>query len=101
MHLRPFVYNMSMEKVILYTKLDCHLCQEAYLMLMELTLDIPLEIDLVDITHAHNSHLYHKYTDRIPVLARPHHNAELDWPFTPADIKAYIVSSTLSENSAL
>jgi hypothetical protein len=90
-----------MVKVILYTKLNCHLCQEAYLMLMELTLDIPLEIDLVDITHAHNSHLNHKYTDRIPVLGRPDHSRELDWPFTPADIKAYIGSSTLSENPAL
>lgn len=70
-------------------------------MLMELTLDLPLEIDLVDITHAHNSQIHHKYTDRIPVLGRPDHHSELDWPFTPADIKAYIDSSTLSENSVL
>jgi hypothetical protein len=84
-----------MEKVILYSKLDCHLCQDAYLMLMEITLDIPLEIDLVDITHAHNSHIHTKYFDRIPVLARPHSQAELDWPFTPADVKAFIVSSLL------
>jgi hypothetical protein len=64
-------------------------------MLMEITLDIPLEIDLVDITHAHNSHIHTKYFDRIPVLARPHSQAELDWPFTPADVKAFIVSSLL------
>lgn len=79
-----------MEKIILYTKLNCHLCQDAYLMLMEITLDIPLEIDLVDISHAHNSHIYSKYTDRIPVLARPQSGAELDWPFTLADIKAFL-----------
>lgn len=59
-------------------------------MLMEITLDIPLEIDLVDISHAHNSHIYSKYTDRIPVLARPQNGAELDWPFTLADIKAFL-----------
>jgi hypothetical protein len=89
-----------MEKIILYTKLDCHLCQEAYLMLMELTLDIPLEIDLVDITHAHNNHLYQKYNERIPVLTRPYASAELDWPFTPADIKSYLASSTLPDSPA-
>jgi hypothetical protein len=90
-----------MEKVILYTKLNCHLCQEAYLMLMEITLDIPLEIDMVDITHAHNSHLQDKYALRIPVLARPHSNIELDWPFTPADIKTFLTSSTLPSHAAL
>ena len=95
MHLRPFVYNKNMEKVILYSKLNCHLCQDAYMMLMEITLDIPLEIDLVDITHAHNSDIHNKYFDRIPVLARPHGTAELDWPFTPADVKAFIASSIL------
>jgi hypothetical protein len=90
-----------MEKVILYTKLNCHLCQDAYLMLMELTLDIPLEIDMVDITHAHNNHLQSKYTDRIPVLARPYNGAELDWPFTLADIKAFITNSTPPPNPAV
>jgi hypothetical protein len=69
-------------------------------MLMEITLDIPLEIDLVDISHTHNSHLYSKYTDRIPVLARPQNGAELEWPFTLADIKAFITDppSTQSPN---
>lgn len=90
-----------MEKVILYSKLDCHLCQEAYLMLMEVTLDIPLEIDLVDITHTHNSNIHAKYVERIPVLARPHTSAELDWPFTPAEIKAYLVSSVLPGDPTL
>lgn len=63
-------------------------------MLMEITLDIPLEIDMVDITHAHNSHLQDKYAFRIPVLARPHSTVELDWPFSPADIKAFLTSPT-------
>jgi hypothetical protein len=86
---------MDMEKVILYSKLNCPLCQDAYLMLMEITLDIPLEIDLVDITHTHNDHLYKQYADRIPVLARPHGGAELDWPFTPLEVKAFLTSSIL------
>jgi hypothetical protein len=90
LHLRPFVYNMDMEKVILYTKLNCQLCQDAYLMLMEITLDIPLEIDLMDITHAHNSDIHDQYAERIPVLAKPGNKVELDWPFTPDDIRNYL-----------
>lgn len=90
-----------MEKVILYTKLNCHLCQEAYLMLIEITLDIPLEIDLVDIAHTHNSHLQEKYAFRIPVLARPHSQIELDWPFTPADVRAFLTSSTSPSPAAV
>jgi hypothetical protein len=81
---------MGMEKVILYTKLNCPLCQDAYLMLMEITLDIPLEIDLVDITHAHNSEIHGQYAERIPVLAKPGNKAELDWPFTPDDVRNYL-----------
>lgn len=90
-----------MEKIILYTKLNCHLCQDAYLMLMEITLETPLEIDLVDITHAHNSHIRSHYTDRIPVLARPQSGAELDWPFTLADVKAFLTSPTSAQNPGL
>lgn len=70
-------------------------------MLMELTLDIPLEIDLVDITHAHNSHIYSKYAERIPVLARPQYSIELEWPFAPSDIKAYLIGSTLPDSPSV
>jgi hypothetical protein len=82
-----------MQKVTLYTKLNCHLCLEAYQLLMECAFDLPLEIDLVDITHAHNSELAKKYDDRIPVLARADSETELDWPFTLADIPAYLTGS--------
>jgi hypothetical protein len=84
---------MGMQKVIFYTKLNCHLCLEAYQLLMECAFDLPLEIDMVDITHAHNSNLARKYGERIPVIARPDSEAELDWPFTLADIRAYLTGS--------
>lgn len=79
-----------MKKIILYTKLNCHLCEEAYQMLIELTLDIPLEIDMVDISHAHNHHLLDDYAERIPVLAKVDADAELEWPFSLEDIRAYL-----------
>lgn len=101
MYLRPFVYNMYMQKVTLYTKLSCHLCLEAYQLLMECAFDLPLEIDMVDITHAHNSELAKKYADRIPVLARSDSETELDWPFTLADIRAYLSGSAPQPASTL
>ncbi len=79
-----------MNKLILYGKLNCHLCEEAYRILMSLAWDIPLEIDVVDITHTHNKHVEAKYFDRIPVIARPGAQTELDWPFTADDVKAYL-----------
>jgi len=80
-----------MQKVTFYTKLDCGLCDRAYTMLMQLAYDIPMEIDIVDITHAHNR-LGHKYDERIPVISLAGAVAELDWPFTMEDIKAYLTT---------
>jgi hypothetical protein len=61
-------------------------------MLMEIILDFPLEIDVLDITHAHNR-LEAEYGHRIPVIALPNANAELEWPFNLDDIKAYLKQS--------
>lgn len=80
-----------MNKVTLYTKLNCHLCEEAYRLLMDVAYDIPLEIDVVDISHAHNRHLKAVYGERIPVITRAGVDAELDWPFTTDELKAYLV----------
>ena len=59
-------------------------------MLLDMAWDMPLEIDLIDITHAHNRDIQAAYFDRIPVLGRPGIAAELNWPFTPDDIKVYL-----------
>ena len=78
-----------MQKINFYTKLNCHLCDQAYLLLMEVALEHTLEIDVVDITHAHNQ-LEAKYGERIPVIAIPEADTELSWPFTGDDIRAYL-----------
>ena len=58
-------------------------------MLMEIAFDIPLEIDIIDITHSHNR-LETDYSERIPVIALKGTDKELDWPFTIEEIKAYL-----------
>ena len=79
-----------MKKVTLYTKLDCHLCVEAYRLLVDVAFDMPLEIDVVDITHSHNADVNSRYALRIPVVTSPHADTELDWPFTFEELKAYL-----------
>jgi len=81
-----------MQKVTFYTKLNCSLCEEGYRYLLEVAYEIPLQIEMVDITHKHNYDLKEIYGARIPVLASSHTDDELDWPFTQGDIKAYLAS---------
>lgn len=82
-------YNSRMQKVTLFTKLDCSLCDTAYQMLLDLAFDIPLEIDIIDISHPHNN-LEDSYGIRIPVLAIDSVETELEWPFTAEDIKLFL-----------
>ena len=77
-----------MHRVTLYTKLDCSLCDKAYRVLLDVALDTPLEIDVVDITHA-QSDLEKQYRTRIPVLALDN-GVELDWPFSARDITSQL-----------
>lgn len=81
-----------MRKVIFYTKLNCSLCEEGYRYLLDVAIEIPLQIDMVDISHQHNRSLKKIYGERIPVLASSHTDEELGWPFTQEDIKAYLNS---------
>ncbi len=79
-----------MEKIFFYTKLNCHLCDEAYEILLEVIHDISLQIDVVDIALSAKKDLMARYGERVPVISKPGAINELDWPFTAADIKAYL-----------
>jgi len=87
-----------MQTVMFYTKLNCGLCDKAYTMLMQVALDMPLEIDIIDIMHGHHK-LSEKYHDRIPVIATPNANTELNWPFSVENIKAYLNQYRKEEKS--
>ncbi len=79
-----------MYRLTLYTKLNCHLCEEAYRVLLDIINDIPLRIDIIDITRSPQQNSMTKYGHRIPVIAIPGANTELDWPFTADDVIAYL-----------
>ena len=80
----------AMKKVTFYTKLNCHLCIDAYRLLVDAAFDMPLEIDVVDITHTHNADLKSMYATRIPVVTTPNADTELDWPFTYEELIAFL-----------
>jgi len=61
-------------RVRLYEKADCGLCAEAYRALTRIRMDVPLEIERVDILI--DPVLFERYAIRIPVLAVA--EAELD-----------------------
>jgi hypothetical protein len=56
---------------------------------MQLAFDIPLHVDVVDITHTHNK-LEEDYAERIPVIAKTGTETELEWPFTMEELSAYL-----------
>lgn len=58
-------------------------------MLMQLAFDMPLHVDVVDITHIHNK-LEENYAERIPVIAKTGAETELEWPFTMEELSVYL-----------
>lgn len=82
-----------MPHLIFYTKPECHLCEDAYQILVKLNQDIPLKIEVIDITQPGNEQAAEKYGERIPVLAQPDHSSELDWPFTKREVRTYLTSA--------
>jgi len=56
-----------MRRVVLYTKADCHLCDEAKAILGRLRDEYSLSVEEVDITR--DPHLFERYRNVIPVVA--------------------------------
>lgn len=77
-----------MKPVILYSKPGCHLCDEAFQILLNLSMAYPLAIDWVDITLDRD--IEARYFLRIPVLGLPDDSRELDWPFDRDDVLRFL-----------
>ena len=72
----------------LMTTEGCHLCDLAVPLLVEGVDPERFEVDLVDI--AFEDELVDCYGTRIPVLRDPQSGAELDWPFTAAQLAQFL-----------
>lgn len=72
----------------LMTTEGCHLCEQALPLLVAQVSPESFEVDLVDI--AFEEGLIERYGTRIPVLRDVHSGAELDWPFTLAQLGDFL-----------
>ena len=70
----------------LYTTSCCHLCEEAFTLLIQLGLTD--QLSCIEITS--DEKLLEQYGTCIPVLQRSDNLAELNWPFTEKDIIDFI-----------
>ena len=78
-------------KVLLYTTLGCHLCEQAHAQLLHLQQQYPdrgsqIEIETVEI--ADDDALMNQYGIRIPVIRV--HESEIGWPFTIEELGAFL-----------
>ncbi len=81
-----------MQQLLFYTKLNCHLCEEAYRVVLDVVPDIRLDIEVIDISLPHQAEAMARYGERIPVIAKPGSGAELAWPFTTADVRQFLTA---------
>lgn len=69
--------------LILYSRADCHLCDQVVMMMDRLGVRWrPVDIDS-------DPELARRYGVRIPVLQRPGSGRELDFPFSEEDLRRF------------
>jgi glutaredoxin len=71
-------------RLILYTKVDCPLCDEARDILQRVARAQPVVVEEVDIER--DPELVERYGMRIPVVASPATGSETGWPFGAEDV---------------
>lgn len=72
-----------MQTVRLYSKEDCHLCEEAKMILAAVAVRAPFDVQVVDIEQ--NPVLHKLFVEHIPVV-EIEGGTRLYWPFTPDDV---------------
>lgn len=75
-----------MESLTLYTRPDCHLCDDAE----ELLCSVAPEFVLVKVDIEDDLALLERYGLKIPVLQRSGDAAELAWPFDAAGLRRFL-----------
>jgi glutaredoxin len=74
-------------QVSMFTTAGCHLCEQAYELLLSVAADTGLEITQVEI--GDDDQLVETYGIRIPVV-QSEDGRELNWPFSETDIRQLI-----------
>ena len=75
-------------KVFFYTGPHCSLCDLADVELQKTSVFSSLLVEKINVRDS--TDLYHNYGARIPVLKREDTDKEIGWPFTSADLEAFL-----------
>lgn len=78
-----------MKRLILYTTLGCHLCEQA-MELVKPLLGSEYQLDQIDIIESEE--LIELYGIRIPVIKRQDNGAEIGWPFDQQQFLEFLQS---------
>ena len=74
-----------MARYVLYQRDDCHLCDQALVVLAQARLPEPDSVFIDD-----DGALEARYGHRVPVLKDAGTGVELDWPFTAEAVRAWL-----------
>ena len=85
----------AMNKLVFYTTLGCHLCEEAELLLRHLVSVEAVEVEAVDISST--PELVALYSIRSPVVKNLVTENELGWPFDYEELRRVAGASEDSE----
>ena len=77
--------------LILYGTSACHLCEEATAILRQMAPELGFSWSEVDI--AEDDALSLRYAMKIPVLKQQNSSEELCWPFSNADVSAFLLNA--------
>ena len=79
---------MSQAQLLLFSRADCHLCDQAEILINALLIGSPWQLTKVDIDN--DPALRQRYQTSIPVLLRCDNQQALNWPFPQSRVHSLL-----------
>lgn len=79
---------MSHAQLLLFSRADCHLCDQAEILINALLIGSPWQLTKVDIDN--DPALRQRYQTSIPVLLRCDNQQALNWPFPQSRVRSLL-----------
>ena len=79
---------MSQAELLLFSRADCHLCDQAEILINALLIGSPWQLTKVDIDN--DPALRQRYQTSIPVLLRCDNQQALNWPFPQSRVRSLL-----------
>lgn len=79
---------MSQSQLLLFSRADCHLCDQAEILINALLIGSPWQLTKVDIDN--DPALRQRYQTSIPVLLRCDNQQALNWPFPQSRVRSLL-----------